>query len=59
MGITPLIIAAMSKMTNSTPSNDSHSTKYAVFLLSQQLVKILSTTLNQGYTSSSLQLIFT
>ena len=32
LGITPLILAAMSKMTNSTPSNDSHSTKYAVFL---------------------------
>ena len=39
LGITPLILAATSKMTNSTPSNDSHSTKYAVFLLGQQLVK--------------------
>ena len=53
LGITPLILAAMSKMTNSTPSNDSHSTKYAVFL------QIPFTTLKQGYTSSSLQLILT
>ena len=52
LGITPLILAAMSKMTNSTPSNDSHRT---ICCLS---AKIPFTTLKQGYTSSSLQLIY-
>ena len=52
LGITPLILAAMSKMTNSTPSNDSHRT---ICCLSE---KIPFTTLKQGYTSSSLQLIY-
>ena len=53
MGITPLILAAMSKMTNSTPSNDSHSTKYAVFL--QKFVY----NIEAGIHKLELQLIFT
>ena len=48
--ITPIDISCHVKDDKPYAIQHSHSTKYAVFLLSRQLVKIPFATLNQGYT---------